>query len=265
MNSTYISNKQQIVAIQDYDLEYRFSRFRNAGLRDVFVKALQSPYRLFMEREKRIKILKNLNLNISQGERVALIGVNGSGKTSLCRAIAGMHGKIPNIVVNGSVRAIFDTSVVVHPELTGRENVEILVNLMFSYLNKEERKLKTLEAINFSEIDTYIDTPFKHYSKGMKTRLFLSVVSSSPSDLLILDEVFSGADSFFNEKISNRIKKMIDQSGAAILISHEEDLLKELCNRGIVLHNRKICFDGNINEALEYYNQINEKEKNTLA
>ncbi len=264
MNSTYISDKNSediIIEIKNYDLEYRFSRFRNSGLRDVFISAIESPFRFFMERAKRIKILNDINLKIHQGERVALIGINGTGKTSLCRAIAGMHGKISNIKINGEIRAIFDTTVVVHPELTGRENAQILVNLMFTDLTKEERRIKVVEAIKFSEIDKYIDTPFKHYSKGMKSRLFLSVVSSSPSDLLILDEVFAGADSFFNEKVSNRIKSMIEQSGAALLISHDEELLKKLCTRGIVLHERKIAFDGNIVEAFAFYNKINLKNQ----
>jgi ABC-type polysaccharide/polyol phosphate transport system ATPase subunit len=255
MNSTYTSDS--ILKIQDYNLEYRFSRFRNAGLRDVFITALKSPFRLIMERERKIKILENINLEIKQGERVALIGVNGTGKTSLCRAIAGMHGKINSIKTKGNIRAIFDTSVVVHPELTGRENAEILVNLMFPYLSKEERDEKIKEAIKFSEIETYIDTPFKFYSKGMKSRLFLSVVSSSPSELLILDEVFAGADSFFNEKISKRITNMIENSGAAILISHHEELLKSLCTRGVVLHDKKVSYDGDIQGAIDFYNQIN--------
>ena len=91
----------------------------------------------------------------------------------------------------------------------------------------------------------------------MKTRLFLSVVSARPSDLLILDEVFSGADSFFNEKISSRVEEMISQSGAVIFISHVEEIVDKVCNRGIVLHNKKIAFDGDIKSALAFYNQIN--------
>ena len=90
----------------------------------------------------------------------------------------------------------------------------------------------------------------------MKVRLFLSIVSARPCDLLILDEVFNGADAFFNEKVSKRIKDVILKSGAVIFISHSEDLVKEICNRGVLIGNKKILFDGNINLAYDKYQEI---------
>lgn len=257
MNSTSTSNT--ILKIENFDLNYKYSKFRNEGIRDMFISFFKHPLRVILNRNKKISILRNVNIEIKKGERVALIGTNGAGKTSICRAITGMHGFQKNIKLNGRVRAIFETSVVVQPELTGRENIHILVDLMFPFLPKDERKKICEDAVNFSEIGHFIDSPFKHYSKGMKSRLFLSVVSSRSTDLLILDEVFNGADQFFNEKISKRVKKMIEDSGAVIFISHSEELLKDICDRGILFHQGQIVFDGDINDALEKYVSLNEE------
>lgn len=254
MNSTLTS---EILKIKNFDLSYKYSQFKNEGLRDVFISFFTNPLKVLLNRSKRIDILNNVNISIKEGEKVAFIGTNGAGKTSLCRAITGMHGIQKSIELNGEVRAIFETSVVIQPELTGRENIKILVNIMYPKLTKQTRKSLYEEIINFSDLNEFIDSPFKHYSKGMKSRLFLSVVSAKPTDLLILDEVFNGADQFFNEKISYRIKKMIEDSGAVIFISHDQKLLSDICERGILFHQGKVYFDGNIHEALNLYEKLN--------
>ena len=253
MNFTSTSN---ILEVDSLNISYKLSTHGLNSLRDVFVKMINSPASLLFGKQNRLEILNNVTFNIQKGERVALIGVNGAGKTSLCRSIAGMHGSNPSIRVNGEVRAIFDTSVVVQPDLSGAENAWILTNLLFPSYSKTEREEIIRDALEFSELDHFAYSPFKQYSKGMKTRLFLSVVSARPSDLLILDEVFSGADTFFNEKITQRVEKMIAQSGAVIFISHIEDIVNKVCNRGIVLHNKKIVFDGDIKAANDFYNNI---------
>ncbi|MCT4642240.1 MAG: ATP-binding cassette domain-containing protein [Bacteriovoracaceae bacterium] len=254
MNS--ISTSKTILHIKSFNLKYHFNRYRNSGFRDLFISFIKNPISILFQKNEKISILEDINIKINKGQRVALIGSNGTGKTSLCRAIAGMHGKQKNIITNGQVRAIFDTSVVVQPELTGKENIEILTSLMFPTLSSKQRKHTIKEACEFSEIDEYLNQPFKHYSKGMKARLFLSVISSHPTDLLILDEVFTGADQFFNEKISIRLSKMIENSGAVIIISHDSELLKKICNRAIVLNEKKVSFDGDVDQAIIHYNNI---------
>ncbi len=89
----------------------------------------------------------------------------------------------------------------------------------------------------------------------MKARLFLSLISSRPVDLLVLDEVFNGADHFFNEKITERIKNTIRKSGAVLFVSHSMDLISDVCNRVIVFKNKKIVFDGPILEGIAFYQE----------
>ncbi len=255
MNST--STSSPILKIEDLDISYNLSFHGLSTARDVFVKLAKNPARLLFKEKRKLELLKGLNFELRSGERLGILGVNGSGKTSLCRTIAGMHGTNKGITLYGRCRAIFDTSIVVQPELSGEENAWILTNLLYDTYSAAERKQIRKEAIEFSELGEFSKTPFKRYSKGMKSRLFLSVVSARPSDLLILDEVFSGADTFFNEKISKRVEDMIKDSGAVIFISHHPELIEKVCNRVIVLADKKIAFDGTPSNAVEKYIQLN--------
>jgi ABC-type polysaccharide/polyol phosphate transport system ATPase subunit len=155
------------------------------------------------------------------------------------------------IISTLEVRAIFDTGTGIMPELTGRENAYLLARLFFP----DVRDLKPLveEAIEFSELGHFIDIPFRQYSKGMQSRIMLSLISSKPTDILILDEVFDGADVFFQKKLSTRMKSFIENAGATIFVSHSSDQIRQVCNTLMVLKNGKISFLGNVEEGLNHY------------
>lgn len=256
MNST--STSRTILKVENLDISYHLSIKGLDTARDVFIKAITRPAQLLFKKRRTLDLLAGVSFELKHGERLGILGVNGAGKTSLCRAIAGMHGKNKAINVDGNVRAIFDTTIAVQPELTGAENAWILTNLLYSDKSKAERKQIVADTLKFSELGEFANSPFKHYSKGMKSRLFLSVVSARPANLLILDEVFSGADVFFNEKISKRTQEMIHDSGAVIFISHEVELIEKVCDRVIVLQNKGIKFDGPVKEGIEKYYQLND-------
>lgn len=253
MKST--STSDIILSIKNLTLTYNLTLFQNRSIRDFFVDLIGSPLKFFFKRPAKHLVIQELSLEVKRGDKLGLVGINGAGKTSLCRTISGMYGVKKEIVVNGSIRAIFDTASVIHPELSGRENAWIITNVIYSHLPKTERLQIVEESLDFAELEQFCDSPFKHYSKGMKVRLFLSIVSAKPCDLLILDEVFNGADTFFNEKISARIKDVIRDSGAVIFISHSDDIVREVCNRVVVLGSKKILFDGPTEQGLAFYNK----------
>lgn len=254
MNSISTSNGN-ILDIKNLTISYNFSRYQSQGLRDLFVEMMSSPIKFFFNRPQKVDILRDLNLQVKPGEIVGILGINGAGKTTLCRTIAGMYGDRDEIQVNGILRAIFDTASVVQPELSGRENAWIITNILYANLPRKERKEIVEDSLEFTELYEYVDSPFKFYSKGMKVRLFLSIVSARPCDLLILDEVFNGADKYFNEKISNRIKGVIENSGAVLFISHSEEIIRDVCNRIIVIGRQKVLFDGALEAGIEFYNK----------
>ncbi|MAZ49103.1 MAG: hypothetical protein CME65_11105 [Halobacteriovoraceae bacterium] len=253
MNSTSIS--ETVLTIKDLTISYNFSRYQAKGIRDLFVSFFTSPFTFIFSRQQKVDVLRDFNLNVKKGDIVGILGINGAGKTTLCRTIAGMYGSRDEIEVNGLLRAIFDTASVIQPELSGRENAWIITNILYSHLPKKERKAIVEDSLEFTELNEYIDSPFKIYSKGMKVRLFLSIVSARPCGLLILDEVFNGADKYFNEKISNRIRGVIKESGAVLFISHSEEVIRDVCNRAIVIGNQQLLYDGSVDGAIGYYNQ----------
>jgi ABC-type polysaccharide/polyol phosphate transport system ATPase subunit len=241
-----------VVEIKDLSLLFPLRLRKTASLRDVFVQAFQSPLETFFKAPQTLEILHGFNLEIKRGERVALIGVNGIGKSTLCRAIAGIYRPTRgSIRVYGKTRAVFDTAVGIYPDLTGRENAEILTELLYPTL--KDRKQRLREALDFTELGTFLDTPYRHYSNGMQARLCLSILTMEPTDLLILDEVFEGADQFFREKIAKRVVDVIERSGAVIFISHAEDQIRRVCNRAVLIKNGRVAFDGSVDAGLLHY------------
>ena len=249
------SDSDLILDIKNFTISYSMPYYKSQNFRDLFIYAFKSPLEFLLKPNDRIVVVDNLSLQIKKGERVGIIGNNGSGKTSLCRYICGIHGSSGKIQINGEVKGIFDTEVMVLPELSGRENLEVLTHFFFPELSKQDRIEVINDASEFSELGNFLDVPFKLYSKGMRARLFLSLISSRPTDLLILDEVFNGADHFFSEKMTSRIRKVIDQSGAAIIISHSHELIIEVCNRVLIFDNKKLVYDGSPVEGVKYYRE----------
>lgn len=253
MNFASTSDTNIILEVNNLTIDYQVPLYKTHGFRDSFIGALTSPLDYFGNNRELIHVLSDINLKLNRGERLGILGNNGTGKTSLCRFICGLYGDKQNIKVNGNVRGVFDTQVAVFPELSGRENLEVLIHFFFPELSKERRSAIFNEALHFVELGKYLDAPLKTYSKGMITRLFLSAATSLPADLLVLDEVYSGADYFFNEKMSSRLNYLLKESGAVILVSHSQELIQEVCTRTIVFNNHRIEFDGPPSDGINFY------------
>jgi ABC-type polysaccharide/polyol phosphate transport system ATPase subunit len=247
-----MSTNQVIAEIKSMSLVFPLRFQKAASLRDVFVQAAKNPIATLFRPPQFLEIIRDLNLTIKKGDRLALVGVNGVGKTTLCRAMAGIYFPTRGtIAIHGKVRAIFDTGVGIFPELTGRENAHILADFLYPDLPGKAEKIR--EALEFTELGHFLDTPYKFYSNGMQARLCLSVLTMDPTDLLILDEVFEGADQFFREKIAKRVVDIIERSGAVVFVSHNEGLISRVCNRAVLIANGRVVFDGAVETAMQKY------------
>lgn len=250
-----------ILEVSDLNIQYELDFYCNDSLRDLFVGMVNRPLQMMLGDKDVLHIVKDFNLILRKGERLGIIGVNGTGKTSLCRAIAGMlYPNSGEVQCAGEVRAIFDTGVGIQQELTGRENAILLSRFIFPKASKDELQEIVEESLEFSELGQFVDIPFKNYSRGMQTRLSLSLFTARPTDLLILDEVFDGADHFFQQKASERTLNIIENSGAAILVSHSPGPLSKACNRVIVLGHQQVLFDGDVSPAIEYYHSQKQQD-----
>jgi ABC-type polysaccharide/polyol phosphate transport system ATPase subunit len=233
-------------------VHFELEHYQQQGLRDVFVKAITHPMEYLLRTPELLKVLDGVSFDLKKGTRLGILGVNGSGKTTLCRCLAGMMmPQLGSIQVNAEVRAIFDTGTGIMPELTGRENANLLARLFFPEL--EDLSPIVDEAIEFSELGHFVDVPFKQYSKGMQSRLMLSLISSRSTDILILDEVFDGADVFFQKKLAGRMKKFIQNSGATVFVSHSANQVREVCDQVLVLNQGKVGFIGDVESGIDYY------------
>jgi ABC-type polysaccharide/polyol phosphate transport system ATPase subunit len=224
--------------------------------RDLFTDLIREPLDTIFPDTERLHVARQINFKIMPGERVGLIGVNGAGKTSLCRCISGMFPPTRGMIKRHvPVRGIFDTHIGIQPELTGRENAELLAHFLYGGRGDMAQLLN--DAFEFSELGRFIDVPFKLYSNGMQARLCLSLVTARPAGLLILDEVFDGADVFFREKVGQRMMDLMQESLGVIFVSHAFDQIKRVCTRVLVLHQGKIIYDGAPEEAIAAFDDAN--------
>lgn len=200
-----------------------------------------------------IPILNGISFSASKGEKIAFVGGNGSGKSSLLKVIAGIYPPLHGTVERfGEIAAVIEMGLGFEYEITGRENIK----LAMVYSNMLPQYSKTLEQqiIEFSELGSHIDLPLKGYSSGMISRLAFSIAMLQRPDILLLDEVFAAGDSHFVEKAQKVMSENFQNSPVAILVSHSEKMVKEMCNRAVLLKDGKIVADGTPDEIYKEYN-----------
>ncbi len=209
-----------------------------------------------------IVALSKINLTIMKGERIALIGHNGSGKSSFLRLISGIYMPSKGFMkTDVDVYPMLQKTFLTSPELTGIDACKAHYLLKNHSLVGFDIFLN--EIIDFSGLGSYISLPIKTYSEGMSARLIFSILTSSPHDCLAIDEGFGTGDSDFCDRAEERMKKFMDSAATLFLASHSEELLKQFCNRGIVFSHGSIVYDGQLDEALNYYH-ANDYYKNAV-
>jgi ABC-type polysaccharide/polyol phosphate transport system ATPase subunit len=199
-----------------------------------------------------VRALSDISVDFRDGDRVALIGYNGAGKTTLLKVLAGIY--IPTrgqIYAQGKVSSLFAVNVGVDPEATGREN--IILRGMYMDVHPREMRPRIDEVAAFTELGAYLDMPVRTYSAGMSVRLAFTASTCIPPDILLMDEWISAGDARFLEKAHKRMADLIGSSNIMVLASHSMPLLREWCNRGILLEQGRIVVDGSVDEAIAAY------------
>lgn len=183
-----------------------------------------------------VKTLKNISLDIYDGDRVGIIGKNGAGKSTLLKTIAGIYKPSSGrININGRVAPLLEVGAGFHPEFTGRENI-YFNGALLGYTRSEIKQIEG-EVLNFSGLESFADMPVKNYSTGMYMKLAFSLATTYHPDILILDELFVGGDFEFVRRGKKRINAMIDRSNVMVLVSHDSNLLRELCTKIVWIEN----------------------------
>jgi len=194
--------------------------------------------------------LDGISFEIGEGESVALLGFNGSGKSTMLKLISGVlqpdQGKV---LTRGRVAGLIEVGAGFHPDLSGRENV--FLNAAILGMSKKETQQRYEEIVAFSEIEQFIDTEVKHYSSGMFLRLAFSVAIHTEVDILLIDEILSVGDEPFQQKCLARIRELHTEGKTLVVVSHDLDMVSNLCERGILLRGGAVAFDGDSKRAVE--------------
>ncbi|NHU84490.1 ABC transporter ATP-binding protein [Kocuria sp. JC486] len=192
---------------------------------------------------EKFKALDDVSFDIHDGETVALLGFNGSGKSTTLKMISGvMHPDEGYVGTRRKVAGLIEVGAGFHPDLTGRDNVYL--NGAILGMDKAEIDSKFDDIVAFSEIGEFIDTEVKFYSSGMYLRLAFAVAIHTDPEVFLVDEILSVGDEPFQKKCISRIKDLVRRGKTLVVVSHDLDLIMDICERGIVLEHGKIVYDG---------------------
>jgi len=197
-------------------------------------------------------LLRGMNFEFKSGDRVGLIGQNGAGKTTLLRLLAGaLSPSVGTLEVRGITQNLLNVSMGMETDATGLENI-YLRGYCAGLLGKEIKR-RVPEIVEFAGLESVIHDPVRTYSSGMRLRLAFAVATSVKAEILLLDEWISAGDRFFVERSRARLLNHIHASEILVFASHNPEVLRELCHRGLVLKKGMVVFDGTIGEAIDFY------------
>jgi lipopolysaccharide transport system ATP-binding protein len=186
-----------------------------------------------------VQALKNISLDIRPGDRIGIMGHNGSGKTSLLRMLAGIYEPTAGrIRVQGKVSSFINLGLGMDMEATGAENI-LLCGLMFG-LGFDEIQALSPSIGEFSGLGDFLHMPVRTYSSGMLMRLVFSIVTSVEADILLMDEWLSVGDADFVEHAEERMQKLLDAASILVLATHDEETVQALCNKLVRLAHGEI-------------------------
>ena len=195
--------------------------------------------------------LRDVSLEVKQGETVALLGLNGSGKSTLLKHISGvMLPDSGTVGTRGRVAGLIEVGAGFHHDLSGRDNVYL--NGAILGMTEEEINEKFDSIVEFSEIGQFIDTEVKFYSSGMYLRLAFSVAVHTDPEVFLVDEILAVGDEPFQKKCIAKIKQLAEEGKTLVVVSHDLDLVAGVCERGVLLDHGKVIMDAPVREVVSH-------------
>ena len=225
---------------------------------DPYLKVGETNDRAHRGHSDYVWALKNINFSVAEGEVVGIIGKNGAGKSTLLKILSRVTTPTTGeIRIRGRIASLLEVGTGFHPEMTGRENIYLNGAIMGMTKDKITRKLD--EIVDFSGCERYIDTPVKRYSSGMRVRLGFAVAAHLEPEILVVDEVLAVGDAEFQKKAIGKMQDISQGGGRTVLfVSHNMDSMLNLCQKGVLLENGMIKYQGDIMSTVaEYLNSGN--------
>lgn len=234
--------------MEDVNLIYK--PFREKRIKDVLVPG-SKKFNSFQE-DGSVHALQNLNLTFHDGERIAIVGHNGAGKSSLLKMLAGIYPPASGkLTVEGRISSMFELATGFEMEASGWDNMYLRGLMLGESPSAMKAKMKEIAA--FSELGEFLDMPVKYYSSGMFIRLAFSVSTAIEPDILLLDEVVAAGDAGFIEKATQRLHEMVHIAKIMIYVTHSMEQAVQMCNRCIWLERGVLMMDGTPEEVTQAY------------
>lgn len=238
---------ENIIEINNVTMKFNLAKEKTDTIKEYILKATKGKlhYDEFIA-------LEDISFNIQRGDSVAIVGVNGSGKSTLLKIIAGvMYPTNGSVKVNGSIAPLIELGAGFDLDLTARENIY----LNGAVLGHDRHFMNQYfdDIIGFSELGEFIDVPVKNFSSGMVARLGFAIATVVKADVLIVDEVLAVGDARFQEKCRRRIKELMSGGTTLLFVSHNNELVQELCDKAVWLKHGKIQMIGNSKDVCMEY------------
>jgi len=241
-----VGENKYAITVKNLKIQYR--TIKKFSIRKTFLKPSKSKVEYF-------EAVKGVSFNIEQGKIIGIVGKNGSGKSTILKAIAGIFSADSGTIdLHGNTVSLLSIGVGFQPKLTGYEN--IFLSGMLLGFTEEQIKERVDEIIEFSELGNFIHKPVRTYSSGMHSKLAFSITAILETPIVLIDEVFSVGDIKFKEKSYNKMKELISKEDrTVVIVSHSMNALKELCDEVIWLNDGVILDKGKPEEIIPKYEE----------
>ena len=249
------------VVLQNVVTEFPIYGAQPSLRKALFGRPVEGLLRRPTNTEKRVVVraLDNVSLTVRHGDQVGIVGHNGAGKSTMLRVLAGIYQPTGGMIsVDGHVSPLFNVSPGLDMDDSGYENIVTCGLLLGMSRNEIERKLPEIEA--FTELSDYLSLPVRTYSTGMLLRLGFAIATAIDPEILLLDEGLGAGDARFAARAAQRVHALIERSSIMVLASHSDDLIRQMCNRAILLDRGRILADGPTEDVLEIYGRMNKGE-----
>lgn len=236
-----------VIEVQAAGVRYTTYKSRRRSLREALFRSL-------LRRDERVVVwaLREVSFQVLRGESLGVIGPNGAGKSTLCLLLSQIMAPTEGSVhVDGNISALLTLGAGFQADLTGRDN--IFLNGIYLGHSMTEMRERFSEIVDFSELSEVIDQPVRTYSSGMRARLAFSIAATVQPEILIIDELMGVGDRKFAAKSKAKMKEMITDSKALVVVSHSMGTIRDLCTRAIWLDKGRLLAEGPTEDVIKAY------------
>ena len=241
---------ENVIQVKDVSIQFRLYKEQVNSLKEYMIRKMTRKLQY-----ENFWALKNVSFDVKKGEAVAIVGKNGSGKSTMLKIVSGvMQPTFGTLDIRGTIAPMIELGAGFDMQYTGKENI-YLYGAVLGYSRKFMDE-KVNDIIEFTELKNFIDVPLKNYSSGMKARLGFAIATVVKPDILILDEVLSVGDAKFRKKSEKKLLDMMDTGTTVLFVSHNIEQVKRICDKALILNHGSLVTYGDMEDVVAKYEEM---------